>query len=142
MSKIGQIPVSKLLDTMNLTLEDYAKGVDKVLEQASDKAGKEAEEELHRTSPVREKNGGDYRRSWTYEEKTIRRGKRNFRTEMVVWNPKHYRLTHLLEKSPRIANKYGYYGKSNPKPHIAPAQKTAEQTFEKVFKEGLGRIRI
>ena len=52
MSKIGQIPVGKLLDTMNLTLEDYAKGVDKVLEEASDKAGKEAEEELHRTSPV------------------------------------------------------------------------------------------
>lgn len=139
MSKIGQIPVGKLLDTMNLTLEDYAKGVDKVLEEASDKAGKEAEEELHRTSPVMT---GDYRRSWTYEEKTIRRGKRNFRTEMVVWNPKHYRLTHLLEKSHRIANKYGYYGKSNPKPHIAPAQKNAEQTFEKVFKEGLGRIRI
>lgn len=139
MSKIGQIPIDKLLDTLDLTLEDYAKGVDKVLEEASDKAGKEAEEELHRTSPVR---SGDYRKSWTYEEKTIRRGKRNFRTEMVVWNPKHYRLTHLLEKSHRIVNKYGQYGKTNPQPHIAPAQKNAEKTFEKVFKEGLGKIRI
>ena len=139
MSKIGQIPIDKLLDTLDLTLEDYAKGVDKVLEEASDKAGKEAEEELHRTSPVR---SGDYRKSWTYEEKTIRRGKRNFRTEMVVWNPKHYRLTHLLEKSHRIVNKYGQYGKTIPQPHIAPAQKNAEKTFEKVFKEGLGRIRV
>lgn len=142
MSRIGKIPIDKFLDTLDLTLEDYSKGVDTALEKASDMAGKEAEEELHSTSPVRKKNGGDYRRSWTYEEKAIRRGKNNFRTEMVVWNPKHYRLTHLLEKSHRIVNKYGQYGKTTPQPHIAPAQKNAEQTFEKVFKEELGRIRV
>lgn len=138
MSKIGQIPIDKFLNTMDLTLEDYAKGVDKVLEEASDEAGKQAEDELHRTSPART---GEYRKSWTYEEKAIRRGKA-YRTEMVVYNQKYYRLTHLLEKSHRIANKYGSYGRSVPEPHIAPAQKNAEKTFEKVFKEGLGRIRV
>ena len=141
MSKIGQISVDKLLDAVEITLEDYSKGVDNCLFVASDEAGRTAEEELRRTSPVRKKNGGDYRKSWTYEEKAIRRGKA-YRTEMVVWNPKHYRLTHLLEKSHRIVNKYGEYGKTKAQPHIAPAQKNAEETFAKVFKEELGRIRV
>ncbi len=138
MSKIGEISVDKLLSTIDLTLEDYAKGVDNCLTTASNEAGKSAEDELHRTSPART---GEYRKSWTYEEKSIRRG-RAYRTEMVVWNPKHYRLTHLLEKSHRIANKYGSYGKSTPKPHIAPAQQHAEELFMESFQRELGRIRV
>lgn len=139
MSKIGEISVDKLLNVMDITLEDYAKGVDKCLIVASEEAGQSAEAELHRTSP--EGRTGDYRKSWTYEEKEIRKGKA-IRTETVVWNPKHYRLTHLLEKSHRIANKYGSYGMSTPEPHIEPAQKNAEARFEKVFREELGRIRV
>jgi hypothetical protein len=140
MSKVGQISIDKLLSTVDLTLEDYAHGVDDCLAHASDKAGKSAEDELHRTSPA-SKNGGEYRKSWTYQEKEIRRGK-NYRTEMVVYNEKHYRLTHLLEKSHRIVNKYGEYGKTKAQPHIAPAQKNAEALFMKVFKEEVGRIRV
>ena len=125
MSKVGQISIDKLADAIGLTLEDYAKGVDSCLADASDKAGKSAETELHRTSPA-SKNGGEYRKGWTYQEKEIRRGK-SYRTEMVVYNATRYRLTHLLEKS---------------QPHIAPAQKNAEATFLKIFKEEVGRIRV
>lgn len=137
MSKSNVISIDKLLDTMNLTLEDYAKGVDKCLQIASDEAGKSAEDELHRTSPSR---SGEYRKSWTYAEKTIKKGK-TYRTEMVVYNQKYYRLTHLLEKSHRIANKYGRYGKSTPQPHIAPAQKNAETEFVNTFEKELKKIR-
>lgn len=139
MSKSNVISIDKLLSTMDLTLEDYAKGVDKCLQTASDEAGKSAENELHQTSP--EGFTGDYRKSWTYSEKAIKKGK-SYRTEMVVYNKEHYRLTHLLEKSHRIANKYGRYGKSTPQPHIAPAQKNAEAEFVKVFERELGRIRV
>lgn len=138
MSKVGQISIDKLLGTIDLTLEDYAKGVDACLVTASDKAGKTAENELHRTSPAK---SGEYRKSWTYQEKEIRRGK-SFRTEMVVYNQNFYRLTHLLEKSHRIVNKYGEYGKTKAQPHIAPAQKNAEAEFLKVFKDEVGRIRV
>ena len=131
MSKVGEISIDKLLSTIDLTMNDYAAGVDACLVIASDKAGESAENELHRTSPART---GDYRKSWTYQEKEIRRGK-SFRTEMVVYNAKFYRLTHLLEKSHRIVNKYGEYGKTKAQPHIAPAQKNAEATFLKIFKE-------
>lgn len=136
--KTGEISVDKLLSTIDITLEDYAKGVDKCLLTASEEAGKSAENELHQTSPSRT---GEYRKSWTFEEKEIRRGKA-YRTEMVVWNPKHYRLTHLLEKSHRIANKYGSYGRSTPKPHIRPAQEHAEELFMTTFEHELGRIRV
>ena len=138
MSKVGQISIDKLLSTIDLTLADYANGVDACLVIASDKAGQSAEEELHRTSPSK---SGEYRKSWTYQEKEIRRGK-SFRTEMVVYNQNYYRLTHLLEKSHRIVNKYGEYGKTKAQPHIAPAQKNAEAKFLKVFKDEVGRIRV
>lgn len=137
MSKIGQISIDKFLDTIDLTLEDFAKGVDGCLAIASEEAGQSAENELHNTSPSQT---GNYRKSWTFKEKEIKKGK-SYRTELVVYNEKYYRLTHLLEKSHRIANKYGSYGKSTAQPHIAPAQKNAEAKFEKVFKEELGRIR-
>lgn len=139
MSKVGMISIDKFLDAVDLTLEDYAKGVDKCLAKASEEAGKSADDELHNTSP--EGYTGEYRKGWTFREKEIKRGK-SYRTELVVYNATRYRLTHLLEKSHRIANKYGSYGKSSPKPHIAPAQKNAEEKFEKVFKDELARIRI
>ena len=140
MSKIGQIPIDKFLDAMDLTLADYANGVDACLAIASDEAGQSAENELHRTSPA-SAHGGEYRKGWTYSEKEIRRGK-SYRTELVVYNATKYRLTHLLEKSHRIVNKYGEYGDTKPQPHIAPAQKHAEEKFLKVFKNEVGRIRV
>lgn len=139
MSKIGEISIEKFLKSVTLTLEDYAKGVDKCLFKASHEAGKGAENELHNTSPVG--YTGDYRKGWTFGEKEIKRGK-SYRTELVVYNATDYRLTHLLEKSHRIANKYGSYGKSSPQPHIEPAQKNAEETFMSVFEKELARIRI
>lgn len=135
--KTGEISIDKLLDTVDLTLEDFAKGVDSCLQTASEEAGQSAENELHNTSPSMT---GKYRKSWTFKEKQIKKGK-SYRTELVVYNEKYYRLTHLLEKSHRIANKYGSYGRSTAQPHIAPAQKNAETKFIKVFKDELGRIR-
>lgn len=138
MSKVGQISIGKLLETIDLTLEDFANGVDDCLAIASTEAGESAESELHRTSPAK---SGEYRKSWTFKEKEIRRGK-SYRTEMVVYNERYYRLTHLLEKSHRIVNKYGEYGKTKGQPHIAPAQRNAEAKFLKVFEDELGRIRV
>lgn len=137
MSRIGKISIDQFLDTVEITLEDYAHGVDDCLAVASEEAGKSAENELHRTSPERT---GNYRKSWTYTEREVKKG--TYRTEMVVYNEKYYRLTHLLEKSHRIANKYGRYGMSKAQPHIEPAQRNAEEKFKKVFEEELGRIRV
>lgn len=139
MSKVGTISIDKFLNTVELTLDDYANGVDKCLAKASEEAGKSAENELHNTSPVG--YTGDYRKGWTFRDREVKRGS-SYRTELVVYNKTEYRLTHLLEKSHRVANKYGSYGKSTPQPHIAPAQKNAEEKFEKVFTDGLARIRI
>lgn len=138
MSKVGQISVDKLLSTIDLTLEDYARGVDKCLTTASEEAGKFGEEKLHRVSP---KRTGNYRNSWTYGAKEIKKGK-SYRTEMVIYNQKYYRLTHLLEKSHRIANKYGSYGMSKAQPHISIVQGQTEREFLEIFERELGKIRI
>lgn len=138
MSKVGTISVDKLLSAIDLTMEDYAKGVDKCLATASQEAGDYGADKLRHVSP---KRTGNYRNSWTYGAKQIKKGK-SYRSEMVIYNQKYYRLTHLLEKSHRIANKYGSYGMSKAQPHISIVQGQTEKEFLEIFERELGKIRI
>lgn len=138
MSKVGTISVDKLLSAIDLTMEDYAKGVDKCLATASKEAGDYGADKLRHVSP---KRTGNYRNSWTYGAKQIKKGK-SYRSEMVIYNQKYYRLTHLLEKSHRIANKYGSYGMSKAQPHISTVQKQTEREFLEIFERELGKIRL
>ena len=132
------ISIDQLFKDVTITLDDYAHGVEGAMIKASEHAGMYAEGMLKNISPSRT---GEYRKGWVFEYHDVKRGKR-YRSELVVWNAKKYRLTHLLEKSHRIANKYGSYGKSTPQPHIAPTEKETEQEWARQFKYELGRIRI
>lgn len=132
------ISIDNLFKDVSLTLSDYAKGVDRAMAKANEEAGMYAEQMLHNISPRRT---GNYRESWTLELREVRKN-HAYRNEMVVWNKKYYRLTHLLEKSHRIANKYGSYGMSKAQPHIEPTQREAEQEWARYFKRELERIRL
>lgn len=131
------IKVENLLKDVELTMNDYVNHVDELLYEVSIQTGYSTQEELQRISPART---GNYRKSWEFGQHDVKKGK-SYRTELVVFNSKYYRLTHLLEKSHRIANKYGSYGMSAAQPHISVAQRHAEETYLKLFKEGLGKIR-
>lgn len=140
MAKSSAISIDKLLETVDITMEDYVNGVNDVLSEVSQQVANSTEKELQNTSPSRT---GAYRKSWTYDNRDVWKGKKNgYRSEMVVFNKDNYRLTHLLEKSHRIANAYGTYGKSKAQPHIAPARKNAEEEFVKLLEKGLEGIRI
>ena len=135
-SRVGTVRIDRFLDAMNLTLEDFANGVDNVIEDATNAAAKKAESQLRSTSP---KKTGKYQQSWTHGIEFVGRG-RGGKFEMVVYaQAPRYRVTHLLEHGHVVRNKYGTYGTTRGKAHIAPAQETALQEFERVFRAGLGR---
>lgn len=102
-------------------LDEYSGEVVKATNAAIDKDSKEAVRKLRDTSPKRP-GRGNYARGWrTKKEK----GAGDI-YKVTVHNPKHYQLTHLLEKGHVIRNKYGTYGRTAARPHIKPVEEWAQ----------------
>lgn len=94
-----------------------------------DKVAKEIVNELGSTSP---RKSGHYAEGWAVKEgKTATRSK-----SAVVWNEKHYRLTHLLEFGHARVNG----GRDVPaRPHIGAAEQKAIKAFEDELRKGIER---
>ena len=92
-----------------------------------DKVAKETVNELGNTSP---RKSGHYAEGWAVKEgKTATRSK-----SAVVWNEKHYRLTHLLEFGHARVNG----GRDVPaRPHIGAAEQKAIKSFEEELRRGI-----
>lgn len=115
-------------------MKQYADGVDDAIERGLDSVAKEALRAVRRESP---KRTGEYRRGWS-----IDKSRRSGNISFVVYNKKHYRLTHLLENGHMTRFKSGKYGalKASRKfVHISPAAEKAAteamRAVEKAVKE-------
>lgn len=108
--------------------KDYAAATDDLINKTTTEVSKLTAEELQKTSP---KNRGEYAKSWTYGKDTRKRSKN--KNAKVVYNQKHYRLTHLLEKGHATRNG----GHTGAQPHIAPAAEKAEQELLSKLKKGI-----
>ena len=109
-------------DQMDEILADFVNEEQDVIEGCFVTVGQATVKRLKEISP-KSAGGGDYARSWTLQKQSKKsRGITFGKTGVTVYNKKHYRLTHLLEKSHRIKNQYGEYGRSEPKPHIGKAE--------------------
>jgi len=64
------------------------------------------------------KKGGAYAKDWAVKEVHARL----LGTSYVVYNRKHYRVAHLLERNHTIANRYGSYGEYTGDHVIADAE--------------------
>lgn len=104
------------------TLEEYRDVTVDKMKQAIDKVSKEAVKELKSDSP---KRTGAYAQSWT--SKSVKMPTK-WSYEKTVFNKKHYRITHLLEKGHRKVNG----GFVAARPHIA---KVEEKAIEDLVKE-------
>lgn len=99
-----------------------------VVGKAVDKVAKETVNELGSASP---RKSGHYAEGWaTKEGKTATRSK-----SAVVWNEKHYRLTHLLEHGHAKVNG----GRVPARPHIGAAEQKAIKAFEDELRRGIER---
>lgn len=128
----------KLMKAFEITLEDYANGVDDCVKKANEEAVSYAAKTLQAT---RFSSGsGAYAKSWTYGEYETRQN----RYGMVAYaQAPHYRLTHLLEYGHDVKRKRGgkVLGRAKAIPHIRPAQKEAEERWKTVFAQELEAIR-
>lgn len=105
---------------------EYLHLADEVVEKASRKTARDTVQTLRNTSP----GIGSYHTGWTTKKKGL---------GTVVYNKTDYQLTHLLEKSHVIRNKYGEYGRSTPQVHIAPAAEEGAREFEQNIRRELSK---
>lgn len=97
-----------------------------VVNSAVDKVTNETVKDLKSSSP---KKSGKYAGGWGKKEgQTATRSKSS-----VVWNEKHYRLTHLLEFGHAKVNG----GRVAAKPHIAAVEQKAIKSFEDEIRKGI-----
>ncbi|WP_225047412.1 HK97 gp10 family phage protein [Lacticaseibacillus kribbianus] len=112
-----ELDLSKILD-------QYKEEVQQAVDEAQEKAAKAAVDELTASSPRDSRAGKKYYRGWTSQKN----GK-----SVIVYNKNKKQLTHLLEYG--HANRDG--SRTRAIPHIAPAEKTAADTFETAIRKGL-----
>lgn len=110
--------IVKILDDYRDTTIDKMKG-------AVDKAAKQAVNELKTSSP---KRTGAYAKDWAAKKD---RKANKWAYGKVVYNKKHYRLTHLLEKGHRKVNG----GMVAARPHIAKVEEKAINTLVEGIKD-------
>lgn len=106
-------------------LDEYSEKVQKVVDKAGEQTAKDCAAKLRNTSP---KRTGKYAKSWTSKKEG---------GGYVVYNKKHYQLTHLLENGHVIRNKYGTYGRAPAIKHIEPVEKSGIDEFQVRISEGL-----
>lgn len=113
-------------------LTDYSDDVMNAVVEALGEVAEEAAEELKQTSPRRKKHGGSYAKDWSVKEDK----KRTF-ASAIVYNKKHYQLTHLLE--------YGHATKNGgrkvePIVHIEPVSVDSEEKAIKKITEAIEKL--
>ena len=123
-----KIDVSELSKSIADELENYSQEVVDGIKKECSEAAKVCLEEIREASPV---NTGDYKKGWRMKKAF----EDNASIRIIVYNKKHYRLTHLLEKGHLIVSHGKPTGKRTaPHPHIRPAEQRAEQRLGKKVK--------
>lgn len=111
---------------MKAILDDFEEKVNEVLKESSEVVSEETASRLRSGSP---KRTGGYASGWSVKVEG---------NKYIVYNPDHYQLTHLLENGHVKKNKYGEYGRWNPKKkHIKPVETWANKEFQRKIEQGL-----
>lgn len=117
----NDVRIDRLAAEIANAVRSYTEGVGEAIPGIVDDVAKECVEEIKANSPKRH---GEYAKGW----KVVKRDRHGV-VNRVIWNPKHYRLVHLLEKG--HAKRGG--GRVSGRPHVAPAeQKYVEDLMTRI----------
>jgi uncharacterized membrane-anchored protein len=119
--------VNEIGRAVEKVLSEYKDATVATMKKAIDKTSKQAVRDLKADSP---KRTGAYAKSWAskVDKKTS-----VLAYEKIVFNKKHYRLTHLLEKGHRKVNG----GFVAARPHIAKVEQDAVKTLVKEIEKNV-----
>lgn len=129
---MATIQANELTDTIMKALDDFKGQTLETVKNAANFAAKEALSELHNAHPSGSEKYGSwdkYNNDWAIKDTSTKATS----VTVTVYNRKHYRLTHLLEKGHALRQG----GRTKAFPHIAPAEETAERTFMNRIKSGI-----
>lgn len=110
-------------------LYEYSDEVVKATNDVLKETAKEAVDELKTAGEFKDKSG-DYRKGWSAKTEAATLGIQ----KQIVYNKKHYRLTHLLEYGHAKPNG----GRVRAFPHIATVEEGLADKVEKKLREKLG----
>lgn len=122
---MATIKADQLAQEIVKILDDYRDTTIDKMKESVDKAAKQAVNELKTSSP---KRTGAYAKDWAAKKD---RKANKWAYGKVVYNKKHYRLTHLLEKGHRKVNG----GMVAARPHIAKVEEKAINTLVEGIKD-------
>ena len=112
-------------------MDEFSKENLEDVQKAVEMAAKQAKRDIVQASP----GDGDYRSGWSVRTKKSSHG-----VEAIVFNKTKPGLTHLLEKSHVIRNKFGIYGRTSPGHgqviHIGPAAEKAVEYLLQLLENG------
>lgn len=121
------IKADDLAKTVSQVLKEYEGATIETMKKAVDRTSKQAVRDLKASSP---KRTGAYSRDWASKK---RKTTNEWAYAKTVYNKKHYRLTHLLEKGHRKVNG----GMVAARPHIAKVEQEAVNELYRGIKEGV-----
>lgn len=121
--------VDELSKAVMDTLAEYRDVTVDKMKQAIDKVSKEAVKELKSDSP---KRTGAYAQSWT--SKSVKMPT-EWGYEKTVFNKKHYRITHLLEKGHKVRPSPKYPNKKSFVDAVPRIEKVEKKAIEDLVKE-------
>lgn len=121
------IKADDLAKTVSQVLKEYEGATIEAMKKAVDRTSKQAVRDLKASSP---KRTGAYSRDWASKK---RKKTNEWAYAKTVYNKKHYRLTHLLEKGHRKVNG----GMVAARPHIAKVEQEAVNELYREIKEGV-----
>ena len=99
------------------TLDNFVDKEKELIRTEFKAVARETAKDLKQRSP-KAPGGGDYAAGWKVKSEESRNS-----TKQIIYNPKHYQLTHLLEKGHDTFNQFGGPYKRTPAHrHIAPAE--------------------
>lgn len=117
------LKIAQLASAVNAKLEQFGKLTEDELVKAVKQIGEDTKKRLNNTSP---KRTGRYAKDWAAGQKEIRKHRKSY----IVYNKRHYQLTHLLEFGHATRNG----GRTKEIPHIKPAEEKAIESLENKIK--------
>lgn len=117
---------------LNDILQDYVAEVKTKYGECGKEVAELGVQALQQTSPH---HSGKYAKSWTYKEE---KGFMGYPT-YIIYNEKHYRLTHLLEYGHVIRNgTQRTYGDVEPNQHIKKVEEKVKEVLPLFMEQELG----